>query len=221
MPFIDEMSLRHHLTGLSLPKQIAFATLCCERQFPTYTACYAQTTCGDPASIHHLLMTLWDVVLGQTNGATAVSLLRARHASLAPSDTLWRTCLFTQPAETLIACIEATCAFLQDHDLSQLVHIARRSLDSVGKYLADTGYPLVDLLHPPRDPAVPGWLAKAPLLVEELTRQEHDLAALATVELTATAIQHLRLASHHCGIQPFRRRMVPSAHLPPAWTGLA
>jgi uncharacterized protein YjaG (DUF416 family) len=202
----NEDKLREELSILPVNHRIAFAASCCERLMPNYMAFYCMEKWGDPAVLRRALNEVWDFLTGTPLPVEKIKELTQECIAQAP-DTEDFTSLFTSAAGDASAAIAYALESCIDGNEECIALIGRLPTETLYQYLSTVNDPLVGSHI--ADPAFEEWIAKAPLIIVELEKQQQDLAILKShTILEPDFLNQLRQSSAAAGLQPFGRGLL-------------
>jgi len=201
-----EERLAGRLGALPPGHRTAFAASCCERLLPNYAAFSLAEGWGRPETLRGALDEVWSILGGRPAREEAIRSLVERCVEVAP-DTEDFQSLFVSAAGDAAAAVAYTLESCLDGDAGKAAMVGRLSIETLYQYLMRVNDPLTGVHAVDTD--FEGQMLKAPLMLAELDKQDHDLRLLQTHDtLTPALLKELRDSSMSAGIRPFERGLV-------------
>ena len=185
--------LETQLAGLTPERQLAFAASCCERAYPNYELFSRKENWGDPTPLRTALDAVWSFILQNSLSETDWQALLSNCKAATPDSDNFNP--VTEDASVLIVAAQEAAfmvtlllEFRRDRDPNYGVRIA-----SFGRDTVDMCVQVLDHLAP-ADPQLENKIGQHPLLLQELAKQEEDLALLQEIKTSAALTQFWKRA---------------------------
>ena len=183
--------LQTDLSGLAPLHRVAFCASCCQRMLPNYDKFHRMEDWGSPHLLRQALHDVWAFLRGQVLAADRIEAL-ARHCSEAAPDTEVFSSLYTSSALDAASATVETLRCCTDGDTERGVRVATSARDTVDMYIQ-----MRDKFEA-SGPAMEETIARDPLMVREVQKQDRDLDQLkATRALTPEFLASLRQSSSY------------------------
>jgi uncharacterized protein len=178
---------------LSHPCRLAFAAACCERAYPNYVIFFQHARWGGPAVLRTSLTRIWDYIDGSIPALDDLSELEQKCESVTPDlDNFSTPDIDVQAgaAQEAAFMVRLLLQFCRDNRPSYAVRIITFARDTIDMYVQ-----VIEKLDP-ADPQLNEKIAKHPLMLQEIRKQENDLIKLTQIK-SRDALQEFRRRATH------------------------
>jgi uncharacterized protein len=183
---------RDKLFNLSPTHRIAFAASCAERLFPNYVAFSRDASWGNPQQLREALDAVWSHLLGNPLTPSAARKLIKQCEPFVPDTEEVRTDLVSDGLDAGVAILEALSSCIDDNP-EHAVDASIAATDTVDRHIQiaeGLDYMVMDFEE---RKAIEERIAKHPLMLREIKKQESDLQLLEhTPTINAALIDQLR-----------------------------
>jgi uncharacterized protein len=189
--FLEE--LEPALKRLPYSHQLAFAASCCERAYPNYASFSEKESWGDVAALRSSLDAVWKVAITDYQGQVDWSLLLSRCKAATPDSDMFHpktgagSVLITAGQEAAFM-VTLLLEFRGDRNPHHAVEIAKFARDTVDRQIQ-----VIENIDP-NDPKLKNRIAQHSLMLREFQRQQHDLSALAQINVMSGLAEFQRCA---------------------------
>ena len=202
-------ALERRLQELPHSHRLAFAASCCERAYPNYVIFFQRARWGGPAVLRTSLNRVWDFIEGSARALDDIGELEQKFESVTPDlDDFSTSDIDVQAgaAQKAAFMVRLLLQFYRDDQLSYAVRTTTFARDTIDMYVQ-----VIEKLDP-ADPQLDGKIARHPLMLQEIQKQESDLLKLTGMKTRAELQEFRRYATN-----PEQSNI---GLIPPAATGL-
>jgi uncharacterized protein len=189
----DQGHLETRLGRLPHACQLAFATACCERAYPNYVQFFQLAGWGAPSALRMSLDRIWDFIEIPDLVLNDIEELERKCEAVTPDLDDFSTAeidLEAAAAQEAAFMVRLLIQFCRDVQVSYALRIATFAKDTIDMYVQ-----AIEKIDP-ADPQLNEKVARHPLMLQEISRQESDAIKLTRIKSAADLREFRRYATH-------------------------
>ncbi len=185
--------LETNLRALLHVYQLAFAAACCERAYPNYVRFFQLARWGGPSALRTSLDRIWDFIESSTLVLNEIEELEQKCEAVTPDLDDFSTAeidLEAAAAQEAAFMVRLLLQFCRDQQVSYALRIATFAKDTIDMYVQ-----AIEKIDP-ADPQLDEKVARHPLMLREIAKQESDVLRLAQIKTPNELHEFRRSATH-------------------------